>query len=135
MQFHGLCQAGYGTYFAFTVSIRKLIKFILDVICENITMDSNDITSYTVAYIIYMILHSKLPMVRNARLLVTSRKLPSGLQSDEKASCSVFYPSKHVSINALFLKNALFSESAMNSETHSASEENMRSPLNILTCY
>ena len=60
--------------------------------------------------------HSKMPTVRNARSLVTSRELPSGLQIWMKGRCSVFYPSKH----------ALFSVGTMNADTDSASEESVK---------
>ena len=40
----------------------------------------------------------------------------AGFKSDEKVSCSVFYP----------LRNALLSEGTMNAETHSPSEENVK---------
>ena len=54
-------------------------------------------------------LHSKMPTVRNARLLVTSRELKSGLQISGKAQL-----------------NALFSVVTMNADTDSASEKNVK---------
>ena len=50
-----------------------------------------------------------MPMVRNARSLVTSRELPSGLQIWGKR-----------------LLNALFSVATMNADTDSASEESVK---------
>ena len=52
---------------------------------------------------------SKMPTVRNARSLVTSRELPSGLQIWGKR-----------------LLNALFSVATMNANTDSASEESVK---------
>ena len=52
---------------------------------------------------------SKMPTVRNARSLVTSRELPSGLQIWGKR-----------------LLNALFSVATMNADTDSASEESVK---------
>ena len=53
--------------------------------------------------------HSKMPTVRNARSLVTSRELPSGLQIWGKSPL-----------------NALFSVGTMNPDTDSASEESVK---------
>ena len=53
--------------------------------------------------------HSKMPTVRNARSLVTSRELPSGLQIWMKSPL-----------------NALFSVGTMNADTDSASEESVK---------
>ena len=52
---------------------------------------------------------SKMPTVRNARSLVTSRELPSGLQIWGKRPL-----------------NALFSVATMNADTDSASEESVK---------
>ena len=54
-------------------------------------------------------LFSKMPTVRNARSLVTSRELPSGLQIWGKSGL-----------------NALFSVGTMNADTDSASEESVK---------
>ena len=55
------------------------------------------------------ITNSKMPTVRNARSLVTSRELPSGLQIWGKRPL-----------------NALFSVATMNADTNSASEESVK---------
>ena len=55
------------------------------------------------------ILYSKMPPIRNARSLVTSRELPSGLQISGKSPL-----------------NALFSVVTMNADTESASEESVK---------
>ena len=55
------------------------------------------------------IFHSKMPTVRNARSLVISRELPSGLQIWGKRPL-----------------NALFSVATMNADTDSASEESVK---------
>ena len=57
----------------------------------------------------FFINFSKMPTVRNARSLVTSRELPSGLQIWGKRPL-----------------NALFSVATMNADTDSASEESVK---------